>query len=173
MTEINWKKLFPEDEWKEVNIAANTNPGFALILSSSYAILGWIIDDHMSEAVNIWADCQSFLLRLKNESSEQRNKDLYVFVICEEIPREKFRDIEKIINDTHGARKVFLERRGRSIEETMSDTGLAKDVTRFENVSSEISSDLGKILPQDILEDLDKRNEKSILQNLLDGLYKK
>jgi hypothetical protein len=171
--DIRWQEVFSEKEWQEIVLSDKENVKVDLIISSSYAIVGWIFDKELSRAFHLWTDCQGLLLQIKNSSNDCKNKDLYVIAISEEVPKSKFKEVEKIINDTHGARKLFLEQRGRSIEETMSDTGLTSNIKRAQGLLETVDSELEKILPSKILEDLDKRHEKAILQNLLDNVYKK
>lgn len=170
---FNWQAAFSKDEWHEIKMPEKEEfSGLDVILDSSYAILGLILNSNLEEILAKWIDCQSGLLQIKNISNEFKNKDLYLIIVCREIPKGSFRNIEKIINDTHGARKIFIEQRERSIEEALTDSGLSKSVTKSVSVPLKDKVTLSDMqLSAKIMEDLEKRNEKTILQNLLDDVY--
>lgn len=170
--------LFKEANWEEIPLSSEMKEaGLSGVFYSGYAAVGVVIKSSGYEVITSWTDCQLQMSDLRENKLIGKNKDLYLIFIVSEIDLPEFSDLHIVVNDTHVCRKICIERKGRTVEETLMDTPFLKLVNQDEkidsqasNVAIELSRKYG--MSNLLLNDLSTRSAAAILDKLLSGEYK-
>lgn len=169
---------FKEAEWEEVPLSHDMEEaGLNGIFVSGYAAVGVVIAGSTSDVVSCWTDCQLQMSDLRENKTVGMEKDLYLIFIVLDIDVSELSGLQTIVNDTHVCRKICIERKGRTLEETLMDTPFLKVVVQPKKTDTE-APDAAVIIgeygmPHHLLNDLSSRSPEAILDRFLDGEYKK
>ena len=170
--------LFKEADWDEIPLSNEMEEaGFTGIFVSGYAAVGVIIARSIIDVVNSWIDCQLQMSDLRENPAVGKSKDLYLIFIVSDIDVSALFDLQTIVNDTHVCRKICIERKGRTLEETLMDTPFLKLVDHDEKIDSQVPNVVMELSKKHgmsnlLLNDLSTRSAGAILERLLSGAYK-
>ncbi len=170
--------LFKEANWDEIPLSNEMKEaGLNGIFLSGYAAVGVAIASSVSGVVTCWIDCQLQMSDLRENQAVGKNKDLYLIFIISDIDVSALFDLQTIVNDTHVCRKICIERKGRTLEETLMDTPFLKLVDHDEKIDSQVPNAVMELSKKHgmsnlLLNDLSTRSAGAILERLLSGTYK-
>lgn len=168
---------FKEAEWEEVPLSHDMEKaGLNGIFVSGYAAVGVVIAGSTSDVVSCWTDCQLQMSDLRENKAVGMKKDLYLIFIVLDIDVLELSGLQTIVNDTHVCRKICIERKGKTLEETLMDTPFLKVVGQPKKTDTKVP-DAGVALgehgmPHHLLKDLSSRSPVAILDKFLAGEYK-
>ena len=169
---------FKEAEWEEVPLSHDMEKaGLNGIFVSGYAAVGVVIAGSTSNVVSCWIDCQLQMSDLRKNKAVGMEKDLYLIFIVLDIDVSELSGLQTIVNDTHVCRKICIERKGRTLEETLMDTPFLKLVAQQERKDSQVPNAIAELpkkhgMSRRLLDDLSSRSAGAILEKLLSGAYK-
>ena len=169
--------VFKKAEWKEITLSHDMEKaGLNGIFVSGYAAVGVVIAGSTSDVVSCWTDCQLQMSDLRENKAVGMEKDLYLIFIVLDIDVSELSGLQTIVNDTHVCRKICIERKGRTLEETLMDTPFLKVVVQPKKTARKVP-DAGVVLseygmPHYLLKDLSSRSPVAILDRFLAGEYK-
>jgi hypothetical protein len=122
---------------------------------------------------NSWTDVQGQLAQLRIDGVIDKSKDLYLVFVVERVDEESTAELQRALDDTRVCRKICLERRGRSLRETLNDIPFfpTPGTSRPTEALPGEDEELIEGLPPKVRSDLQKRSPEQILTRLLDGEY--
>lgn len=170
--------VFKKAEWDEVPLSHDMEKaGLNGIFVSGYAAVGVVIAGSTSDVVSCWTDCQLQMSDLRENKAVGMEKDLYLIFIVLDIDVSELSGLQTIVNDTHVCRKICIERKGRTLEETLMDTPFLKLVDHDEKIDSQVPNVVMELSKKHgmsnlLLNDLSTRSAGAILESLLSGAYK-
>jgi hypothetical protein len=170
--------LFKEANWDEFPLSNEMEKGgLSGIFLSGYAAVGVVIANNTSDVVTCWIDCQLQMSDLRENQAVGKSKDLYLIFIVSDIDVSELFDLQTIVNDTHVCRKICIERKGRTLEETLMDTPFLKLVHQDARKDSQVPNAVMELTKKHgisdlLLNDLSTRSAGAILEKLLSGAYK-
>jgi hypothetical protein len=148
---------------------------FAGVFISAYAAIGILDLQNSQEVVGRWADSQEAMLGLRKLKEVGAERDLYLIFLVPTVERESAAQLQSILNDTYVCRKMILEKRARSLKETLGDSpflGIGGAGIKSGNESSGPGEDLGsRTLPIQLLQDLACRSARFVLSRAIAGKY--
>lgn len=159
--------------WTEGNLKSDQVELFDGLFFGTYAICAVALAPSVEQILGCWSSLQGRLAELKVQNEQFRHKDIYLLLVVETVNDELIGELQRILDDTRVCRKICLEKRQRSITETLQDvpffptpgTLRASEVPQDEMLENEIA------LRDDIRTDLEKRGAERILDKLLNGQY--
>jgi hypothetical protein len=169
-------EVLSKNGWNEISLKEETKcAGLSLICVSNFAALGMAMLDTTGEIASRWADCQEQMLKLRENETVGRRKDLYLAFIVEKGNSEGETHLQSILSDTNVCRKIYIALNGRTVEEAILGIPYLNASTQGGrlNVTGIIPIVDGLGLPSDLNSDLGKRGAAAILDNLLNGKYRK
>ena len=170
--------LFKKANWDEIPLSNEMEKaGLNCIFLSGYAAVGVAIASNVIDVVTCWIDCQLQMSDLRENQAVGKSKDLYLIFIISDIDVSALFDLQTIVNDTHVCRKICIERKGRTLEETLMDTPFLKLVDHDEKIDSQVPNVVMELSKKHgmsnlLLNDLSTRSAGAILERLLSGAYK-
>ena len=170
--------LFKKANWDEIPLSNEMEKASLNgIFFSGYAAVGVVIASSVSDVVTCWIDCQLQMSDLREKRAVGKSKDLYLIFIVSDIDVSALFDLQTIVNDTHVCRKICIERKGRTLEETLMDTPFLKLVDHDEKIDSQVPNVVMELSKKNgmtnlLLNDLSTRSAGAILERLLSGTYK-
>lgn len=164
-TQAGWKGI----EWTP----AVGTPVVDCLFFGGFATCAVVLAEATSDVTNSWTDVQGLLAQLRIEGLINKSKDLYLVFVVERVDEELTAELQRALDDTRVCRKICLERRGRSLRETLNDipffptpgTSPPKEALAGEE------EELIEGLPAKVRSDLQQRSPEQILTRLLDGEY--
>lgn len=160
--------------WKEEAVELPRNvESFDGLFSGSFAICAIVSSQSSEQAIKFWADIQGTLAELRVNGTIAKSKDLYLLFLVETVDESTLSDLQNILDDARVCRKICLERRNRTLAETLDDVPffLTPGLPPTEDdATSEIVDELSR-LPELIQSDLERRGAVYILDKLVNGDY--
>ena len=168
------RTTFEKAGWKEhvVELLRNVEP-FDGLFFGGFAICAIVSSQSSSQAIMYWADIQGALAELRGSGSLAKSKDLYLLFLVEKVDESTLSKLQNILDDTHVCRKICLERRNRTLAETLDDVPffLTPGLTPAEVDTTSKIVDVVSSLPELIQSDLERRSAEHILDKLVNGEY--
>lgn len=146
------------------------------VFYNDYAVAGMIFVDESYMVNNIWAECQSYMAKLRSIEQVGMFKDMYLIFFVPEIKTEDISEIKSIENNTYVCRKICVEFQEKSMEELLSKIPLLTLTNKILPDSGSLKNKLNNaeqpnILNESILNDLLKRSPEKVLDNIIEGRY--
>ena len=168
------RATFEDAGWQEQSIELLQNvESFDGLFSGSFAICAIVSSQSSSQAIENWEDIQGALAELRGNGTLAKSKDLYILFIVETVDENALSDLQKILDNPRVCRKICLERRERTIAETLDDVPFFSTPglpVAAEDAASELI-DVLSVLPELIQSDLERRSAEHILNKLVNGKY--
>ena len=168
------RTMFETAGWKELPAELLRDvESFDGLYSGGFAICAIACSQSSSQAIKYWADIQSTLAELRGNNSLAKSKDLYILFIVEAVDESTLNDLQNILDDTRVCRKICLERRNRTLAETLDDLPFfsTPGLTLAEDDTTSRIVDVASGLPEPIQHDLERRSAKHILTKIVNGDY--
>lgn len=168
------RTTFERAGWKEETIELPRNvESFDGLFSGSFADCAIVCAQSSDQAIKDWAEVQGMLAELRVNGTLAKSKDLYLFFLVETVDESTLDDLQDILDDTRVCRKICLERRARTLEETLDDVPffLTPGLPPSEDDTTVKIVDALSDLPEPILNDLERRSAEYILDRLVEGDY--
>lgn len=168
--------VFREDGWQALSLSEEAQKAGLLVAHAcSFAAAGVVIAENVDQVLLSWADCQAAIAKFREDETVGHKKDLYLIFVVPAIDQSKLAALQVILDDTHVCRKICLEQAGRSLEETLPDSGLLTShkypETSDSSVPDAVKQLMSKGLSKQLLGDLASRSPRTVLDNLLAGKY--
>lgn len=165
------REIFSEMKWKPVELHPKSiDAGLDSLFVSEYAIVGIVFVQSLSKMLSSWAEIQTEMLDLP-EIRSNRQKDYYLLFIVDRIDDNLSGGLQSITGDTYECRKICIERRGRSLKETLQDIPFLNTISAFPSKNHPLS-DIPNNMPGDlygIAQTLAKKSAGVILDEMLKG----
>lgn len=171
MSEISSEKASRALEslgWRTVDLPPKTRGPLDGVFESLFAIAAIVLGESTFRAEGGWRRCQTAFADVVGGGDLSREKDRYLVFVVEEVSEEDVPELEAALADTHFARKMCIETRGASLEDTFGDSVILAGPRIVAEAGSATEEPL---LPEAILEDLAKKGAGRILDRLLAGKY--
>ena len=143
------------------------------MFSGSFATCAVVCSQSSDQAIRYWADIQGALAELRSDGSLTKSKDLYLLFLVETVEERTLGELQNILDNTRVCRKICLERRGRTLRETLADVPFfpTPGLPTADNDVIPEFFDILPSLPEIIQKDLERRSAEHILEKLVDGDY--
>lgn len=169
-------RLFVSMGWTSLPLRESLiNSRFSGVYVSGYAAIGVLLLSNSEEVITGWTDYQETMLHIRKQETVGSEKDLYLLLIVPKIDPNDASQLQPILDDTHVCRKILLERKDRSLIETLADSPfLGLNVTDNKTVAEtrSLAEELGsQILPIPLLRDLATRSPRFVLSRAIQGEY--
>ena len=165
---------FEQAGWEEQSVELpHKVDSLAGLFSGSFAICAVASSQSSDQVIEYWADLQGALAELISDGSLAKSKDLYLLFIVDTVEESTLGDLQNILDDTRVCRKICLERRDRSLAETLADVPFfpTPGLPPADDDSTSVILDAVMHLPDAIQSDLERRSAEYILGRLVNGEY--
>ena len=146
---------------------------FVGIFTKPYAIVGIVGTVSVREACDMWLECQEVLVEKSRTSARGKYRDRYLVMLVDTMDEALSADVRSMINDSQACRKLFLVREGRNLDDVLEDVpflfSFRKHIVEGSQESAPVSTTVG--LRADLLEDLSRRSDHVIIDNMRNGKY--
>jgi len=146
---------------------------FVGIFTKPYAIVGVVRTVSVHEACNIWLECQELLVEKSRAIAGGRYRDRYLAMLVDTMDETLSASVRSMINDSQACRKLLLVREGRNLDEVLEDVpfvfSFPKYIFEGNHETAPVRTTVG--LSVDLLEDLSRRSDAVIIENMLSGKY--
>lgn len=143
------------------------------LFSASFAVFAFAYSESSDSIVPNWSSMQGELAELRSKGILDKSKDIYLLFIVEAVEEDTLGELQSILDDTRVCRKICLERRGRSLSETLDDVPffLTPGVPAIDERQTSPAIETFVELPINVQEALEKRSDRAILDALLAGEF--
>lgn len=146
---------------------------FVGIFTKSYAIVGVVGTVSVREACNMWIECQELLVEKSRTIAGEKYRDRYLIMLVDTMDEALSVNVRSMINDSQACRKLLLVREGRNLDEVLDEVPF---LFSFREYIFEGSQEIAPVrttvgLSTDLLEDLSRRSDAVIIDNMLSGKY--
>ena len=108
--------------WRTVDLPPKTRGPLGGVFESPFAIAAIVLGESTFRAEGEWRRCQGAFADVVGGGDLSREKDRYLVFVVEEVSEEDVPELEAALADTHFARKMCIETRGASLEDTFGDS---------------------------------------------------
>lgn len=162
---------FSRNGW--ASIALDAVPRFDGIFHGGFATCAVVLANESSRVVGDWADFQGALAQLRTAGRLDRQKDVYLVFVVDKIETSALGGIQQALDDTRVCRKIVLERKGRSIGDTLNDIPFFSTPGTERPAGEADDGDLSSLreIPAEARRDLERRSAEKVLERLIAGEY--
>lgn len=154
--------------WEPVDLSPDDLFPLTGVYESSFGITALVVAASTFKTPGAWARYQAAFADLVSEGRVPPEKDRYLVFLVPEIGKGEVPEIESALANTHLARKICLDARGRTAEDVLAESILLAGP----RIVSEAETDLGStVIPASILDDLGTRAAGVVLDRLIAGDY--
>lgn len=160
--------------WRGIEWApAVGTPAVDGLFFGGFATCAVVLAQATPDVTNRWTEVQGLLAQLRIEGLIDKSKDLYLVFVVERVDEDSTAELQRALDDTRVCRKICLERRGRSLRETLNDIPFFPTPGTMPPKAELAGEDEELIegLSPKVRSDLQKRSPEQILTRLLDGEY--
>ena len=146
---------------------------FGGLFSGGFAICAVAICPSSDHAIECWSSLQGALTDLKVKGSIDKSKDLYLLFVVDLVNDDSLGKLHKILDDTRVCRKIVLNRRNRTLADTLDDVPFFRTpgVGRTDTIAISDDVDVVSGVSDTVKWDLERRSAEYILKKLMDGEY--